>query len=771
MITARRFVAYCLWLIFGSRLLAVSYSQPRLRLTHKELWELNRTTVFYGPRGFLDLKTMLLDEYQERLFVGGRDVMYSLNLEKINDEYKEVYWPSTTEQIQQCHMKGKNTNECANFIRLLQQHNRTHMLACGTGAFSPVCAFVRVGHWRQDRLFDLETGSFESGRGKCPFDPNISTVSVTNRGDLFVGLYTDYWGNDAAIYRMGNLTYTRTEWDNKHQLKEPKFVGSYVIPDNDDHNDDKVYFFFTEKATEEDSGIRVSYTRIARVCANDVGGRRVLVNKWTSFLKTQLICSVPGPNGIDTYFDELEDVFLLQTQDNRNPEIIALFSTTSNVFKGYAVCIYHMAAIREAFNGPYAHKEGPEYHWTPYEGKIPFPRPGTCASKMNGGQYSSSKDYPDDVVRFVRSHPLMYQSIFPTHKKPVLLKTDGKYNLKQIVADRVEAEDGQYNVLFLGTDNGIVLKVITIYNQESETMEEVILEELHIFKVPVPILSMEISVKRQQLYIGSESAVAQVKLHQCDMYGTACSDCCLARDPYCAWDGVSCSRYFPAGTLTKRRFRRQDIRHGNAVQQCHGQQVNEVTEKAEGKIIYGIENNSTLLDCIPRSLQAKVLWFTQSNHDERKEEVKPDERVLKTDHGLLFLKLQKSDAGTYICQTVEHGFVHTVTKITLEILEVERIGEMFQKDDEEEMHHKVPCFAPSGLPQGSSKLWYKDFLQLIGYNNFQRVEEYCERVWCTDKKRKKHRPLPPKWKYPHLPERRIKLKGEHHRLPRDVTDS
>lgn len=33
------------------------------------------------------------------------------------------------------------------------------------------------------------------------------------------------------------------------------------------------------------------------------------------------------------------------------------------------------------------------------------------------------------------------------------------------------------------TDNGIVLKVITIYNQETESMEEVILEELQIFKV------------------------------------------------------------------------------------------------------------------------------------------------------------------------------------------------------------------------------------------------------------------------------------------------
>ena len=36
---------------------------------------------------------------------------------------------------------------------------------------------------------------------------------------------------------------------------------------------------------------------------------------------------------------------------------------------------------------------------------------------------------------------------------------------------------------FFLTDNGIVLKIITIYNQETESMEEVILEELQIFKV------------------------------------------------------------------------------------------------------------------------------------------------------------------------------------------------------------------------------------------------------------------------------------------------
>lgn len=43
----------------------------------------------------------------------------------------------------------------------------------------------------------------------------------------------------------------------------------------------------------------------AFISQNDQGGQRMLVNRWTSFLKTRLICSVAGPNGIDTHFDEL----------------------------------------------------------------------------------------------------------------------------------------------------------------------------------------------------------------------------------------------------------------------------------------------------------------------------------------------------------------------------------------------------------------------------------------------------------------------------------
>lgn len=44
-------------------------------------------------------------------------------------------------------------------------------------------------------------------------------------------------------------------------------------------------------------------------------------------------------------------------------------------------------------------------------------------------------------------------------------------------------------------------------------------------------------------------------------------------------------------------------------------------DKTEERLAYGIENNSTLLECTPRSLQAKVIWFVQKGHDTRKEEV------------------------------------------------------------------------------------------------------------------------------------------------------
>lgn len=44
---------------------------------------------------------------------------------------------------------------------------------------------------------------------------------------------------------------------------------------------------------------------------NDDGGHCCLVNKWSTFLKARLICSVPGADGIETHFDELRECLLM----------------------------------------------------------------------------------------------------------------------------------------------------------------------------------------------------------------------------------------------------------------------------------------------------------------------------------------------------------------------------------------------------------------------------------------------------------------------------
>ncbi|KAK2096363.1 Semaphorin-3A [Saguinus oedipus] len=75
---------------------------------------------------------------------------------------------------------------------------------------------------------------------------------------------------------------------------------AHLIPESDNPEDDKIYFFFRENAIDGEHSGKATHARIGQICKV-----RSLVNKWTTFLKARLICSVPGPNGIDTHFDEL----------------------------------------------------------------------------------------------------------------------------------------------------------------------------------------------------------------------------------------------------------------------------------------------------------------------------------------------------------------------------------------------------------------------------------------------------------------------------------
>eukprot|EP00076_Gallus_gallus_P026163 XP_015148975.2 semaphorin-3B isoform X3 [Gallus gallus] len=520
---------------------------PRLRLSFPELRARHGLRLFQLERSCC-YEALLLDEERSRLFVGAKNHLLSLSLDNISQRDRKIYWPAPVEWREECNWAGKDiTADCMNFVKILHAYNRTHLYACGTGAFHPTCAFVEVGQHTEDHVFKLDARRAEDGKGKSPYDPRHAAASVLVGEELYSGVATDLMGRDFTIFRsMGSRPSVRTEQHDSRWLNEPKFVDVFWVPESENPDDDKIYFFFRETAVERQQGLgKASVSRIGQICRNDVGGQRSLVNKWTTFLKARLVCAVPGTDGADTHFDELRDVFLLQTRDKRNPLVYAAFSTSSSIFQGSAVCVYTMADIRRAFLGPFAHKEGPNYQWVPYQARVPYPRPGMCPSRTFG-TFSSTKDFPDEVIQFARHHPLMYNPVLPHGQRPLFLQAGVPHTFTRIAVDRVAAADGHYDVLFIGTDVGTVLKVVSAPQQSWHGMEPLLLEELQVFQDASPIASLQLSSKRQQLYAGSATAVAQLPLHRCGAYGKACAECCLARDPYCAWDGTACTRFVPS---------------------------------------------------------------------------------------------------------------------------------------------------------------------------------------------------------------------------------
>lgn len=61
-----------------------------------------------------------------------------------------------------------------------------------------------------------------------------------------------------------------------------------------------------------------------------------MVNKWTTFLKSRLVCSVPGRNGIDTHFDELGKLFTFL--DSKAVKF-TLFYTHASLYSDSLLCV------------------------------------------------------------------------------------------------------------------------------------------------------------------------------------------------------------------------------------------------------------------------------------------------------------------------------------------------------------------------------------------------------------------------------------------------
>uniref|UniRef100_A0A665T6B8 Sema domain-containing protein n=1 Tax=Echeneis naucrates TaxID=173247 RepID=A0A665T6B8_ECHNA len=442
---------------------------------------------------------------------------------------QKLTWRSGQADRETCAVKGKHRDECHNFIKVLVPRNDDLVFICGTNGFNPMCRYYRLDNLELD-------GEEINGLARCPFDSKQTNVALFAEGKLYSATVADFQASDSVIYRsMGDGSALRTiKYDSKW-LKEPHFLhaaeyGNYV------------YFFYREIAVEHSNLGKVVYSRVARICKNDVGGsQRVLEKHWTSFVKARLNCSVPGESFF--YFDVLQSITDI-ININGVPSVVGVFTTQMNSIPGSAVCAFSMADIEKVFWGRFKEQKTPDSVWTPYpEEKLPKPRPGCCAGHGPTVSFKSSMEFPDDTLQFIKSHPLMDTAVPSVGDEPWFTKTRVRYRLTALAVDNEAGPHKNYTVVFIGAESGVVLKVLAKTTSMSLN-DSLLLEEIDVFNKAKclsnreddkRVLSLHVDKDTHSLYVAFSSCVIRIPLSRCERHCSCHKSCIASRDPYCGW--------------------------------------------------------------------------------------------------------------------------------------------------------------------------------------------------------------------------------------------
>nr|XP_034953521.1 semaphorin-6C [Zootoca vivipara] len=512
----------------------------------------------------LDFQSML--RLNQTLFIAARDHVYAFDLRRTKDDFspkRHLTWK--TQDMENCAMRGKLRNECYNYIKVLVQKNEETLLACGTNAFNPMCRTYKISNLEQE-------GEELNGQARCPFDAKQNNVALFAEGNLYSATVADFQASDTVIYRsLGERSpVLRTVKYDSKWLREPHFLhaleyGNYV------------YFFFREISMEYTTLGRVIFSRVGRVCKNDMGGSpRVLEKYWTSFLKARLNCSVPGDSFF--YFDVLQAVTDV-TQVNGQPAIFAVFATQSNSITGSAVCAFYMDEVERVFNGKFKEQRNVDAAWTPIpEEKVPKPRPGCCAGIGKASSFKTSNSFPDEMLGFIKSFPLLDEAVPSVTEQPWFTKTTSRYKLTRLAVDTTAGPFQNHTVLFLGSEDGTVLKVLST-TTENSTVETLLLEEMSVYnpslcsvrKEDRRVLGLELDKASHAVYVAFSGCVVRVPLSRCAAYSACRRSCLGSRDPYCVWLSTGACVAFSSEISHRGGFEQDDEGSVKYTGNCQGE--------------------------------------------------------------------------------------------------------------------------------------------------------------------------------------------------------
>ncbi|GFO13575.1 semaphorin [Plakobranchus ocellatus] len=462
-------------------------------------------------------------------FIGGKNRVYNLQLDNLQ-KISSLEWEANHVYKDKCRMNSKT--DCSNYIRVLVRKRGDRIFICGTNAYSPICRHYKLN---EENEFEMLRDGEKTGTAICPYHAQSNSTFLFTGGRLYTATRANADGLNPLILSMdeNGTRKVRTNDGDSSLLNEPNFVGSF-------EKDDKVYFLFREVAVENINCGKAVFSRVARVCKQDMGGRsQAWKYYYTSFFKARLNCSIPGEYPF--HFNEIHSASDLgqgnfkPTKDSgdRYDMIYGVFNTPQNSIRGSAVCAFRHTDISQVFKERFKGQESPRHNWLPIPwDETPVTHPEQCTK--------NSHRISDDTWRFTKNHPLMDRAVNPTGGAPVLVFTSVSARLTHIAVDwqLLAADKRYYDIIFVGTDDGRVIKAIN--KGEGQAVDTVVIEDIQVLEKGKSVTGLKLIGSRadqqqQKLLVVSHDMVSGVPLHRCER-ATSCSSCVALQDPYCVWN-------------------------------------------------------------------------------------------------------------------------------------------------------------------------------------------------------------------------------------------
>ncbi|XP_046900558.1 semaphorin-4F isoform X2 [Hypomesus transpacificus] len=467
--------------------------------------------------GVSNASVLLLHPPSNSLYLGARDSILVLDPSNLTHKGPVIEWKVSDKDKQDCMNKGKSEDECHNYICLLESLGDGSIYVCGSYAYNPQCAFIVDSTLRKGEGGDVEK---EGKKGICPYEPGKPHTAVKADGILYSASSTNFRGTEFDVARVTGPEKKQLRIQSTW-LTDPEFVSSAVLGAEPKQRD-YIYWFLMENAREFDLYSPVRVARVARVCKHDLGGYKTLQGRWTTFLKTGLVCKEKGPGG--RRYDVLIHLQPLEHQagDPTSTHFYGLFTSQWGSELVSAVCVFSVAVVDEVMaNSPFKDMKTSGNTATPTA--IPSPRPGLCIGSDLRSQYNTSLQMPDQVLTFAKEHPQLTR---PVEAVPLLVRRGVTYTRLAVC----NVTSTQAAILYLGTDQGELHSVSVVGGTAT------LLQEIPVTTSVEPVNN--ILVHQGGVLVGSASSLRAVQVDGCRSF-SSCEVCAAARGLDCGWNSTT----------------------------------------------------------------------------------------------------------------------------------------------------------------------------------------------------------------------------------------